>query len=308
VDGILLLDKPLGATSNGALQRARRLFRAAKAGHTGSLDPRATGLLPLLFGEATKISDHLLLADKAYEAELCLGVRTTTGDGEGEVVAVRPVDGVDEARIEALLPRFTGAILQVPPMHSALKRDGQPLYRLARQGLEVERAPRPVTIHTLRCDGLAGDRLRLALTCSKGTYVRTLAEDLGEALGCGAHLAALRRSAVGPFTLAESWTFEALEGRLADGGEAALDTCLLPMDRVLAHLTAVQLTDDAAFYFRRGQPIFVAGAAASVGSQIRVYGETEGFLGIGAVLADGRIGPRRLIREAREPDEPHVPG
>ncbi|KAB2921992.1 MAG: tRNA pseudouridine(55) synthase TruB, partial [Dechloromonas sp.] len=196
VDGVLLLDKPLGLTSNDALQKARRLFSAAKGGHTGTLDPAATGLLPLCFGEATKFSADLLDADKTYEAVVQLGVTTDSGDAEGQVVATAPVT-VGEAEVRQALPRFTGAIEQIPPMHSALKRNGRPLYELARKGIEVERAPRAVTIHGLELLDFAGDRLTLRVRCSKGTYIRVLAADLGQALGCGAHLVGLRRTAVG---------------------------------------------------------------------------------------------------------------
>src|SRR5574343_735181 len=196
VDGVLLLDKPLGMTSNDALQKARRLFSAAKGGHTGTLDPLATGLLPLCFGEATKFSADLLDADKTYEAVLKLGVTTDSGDAEGSVVATAEVN-VDATQIADVLRQFTGDIQQIPPMHSALKRDGRPLYELARQGIEVEREARAVTIHRIDLLAFAGDRLQIRVACSKGTYIRVLAADIGQALGCGAHLAGLRRSGVG---------------------------------------------------------------------------------------------------------------
>ncbi|MGB8148513.1 MAG: tRNA pseudouridine(55) synthase TruB, partial [Azonexus sp.] len=210
VDGVLLLDKPLGLTSNDALQKARRLFSAAKGGHTGTLDPLATGLLPLCFGEATKFSADLLDADKTYEAVLKLGVTTDSGDAEGAVTGTVAVD-VAESAILSVLPRFIGNIQQIPPMHSALKRNGRPLYELARQGIEVERAPRAVTIHAIDCLVIAGDMLTLRVACSKGTYIRVLAADIGQALGCGAHLAALRRTAVGDLDLAGAVTLAELE-------------------------------------------------------------------------------------------------
>ena len=218
VDGVLLLDKPLGLTSNDALQKARRLFSAAKGGHTGTLDPLATGLLPLCFGEATKFSADLLDADKTYEAVLRLGVTTDSGDADGTVVETAPVD-IGESDVFGVLPRFTGDILQVPPMHSALKRNGRPLYELARQGIEVERDARAVTIHALDVLDFSGATLTLRVACSKGTYIRVLAADIGQALGCGAHLAALRRTVVGDLDLAQAVTLAELEA-LDEGGRA----------------------------------------------------------------------------------------
>jgi len=221
VDGVLLLDKPGGLSSNHALQKARRLLNAAKAGHTGTLDTIATGLLALTFGEATKFSADLLNADKAYRATLMLGVTTTTGDAEGEVTGTAPVD-VEDAAIDAVLSRYVGTIEQVPPMHSALKRDGRPLYELARAGVEVERAPRQVQVHSLRCVERAGTTLVFDVECSKGTYVRVLAEDIGEALGCGAHLTGLRRTRVGPLALEGSETLERLEQLPVEASRASL--------------------------------------------------------------------------------------
>jgi tRNA pseudouridine55 synthase len=231
VDGVLLLDKAQGMTSNDALQKARRLFSAAKGGHTGTLDPMATGLLPLCFGEATKFSADLLDADKTYEAVIKLGVATDSGDAEGQVIATSPVD-VSETQLMGVLPRFSGDILQVPPMHSALKRDGRPLYELARQGIEVERDPRPVRIHRIDCLAFAGDTVTLRVACSKGTYIRVLAADIGQALGCGAHLIALRRTAVGNLLLAGAFSLADLE--LLD--EAERLTRLSPVDALLSSL------------------------------------------------------------------------
>lgn len=210
VDGVLLLDKPIGLTSNDALQKARRLFSAAKGGHTGTLDPLATGLLPLCFGEATKFSADLLDADKTYEAIIKLGVTTDSGDAEGQVISTATVN-VSEADIVSVLPQFTGDIQQIPPMHSALKRNGRPLYELARQGIEVERAPRAVTIHAIDLLAFSGDTLTLRVACSKGTYIRVLAADIGAALGCGAHLIGLRRTVVGDLDLANAVTLAELE-------------------------------------------------------------------------------------------------
>jgi len=293
VNGVLLLDKPVGLTSNAALQAVKRLYQAAKAGHTGSLDPLASGLLPICLGEATKMSGFLLNADKAYHFTCRLGVTTTTGDAEGEVLDTRPVGALDLARIEAALAGFIGPIQQVPPMYSALKRAGQPLYKLARQGIEVVREPRAVTIHELRLlrfDG--GAELECELRCSKGTYVRTLAVDLGEVLGCGAHITALRRTAVAPYDATRMVTLDALREQ-AEQGLAVLDALLLPQDSAVAHWPAVHLRGDAAFYLRQGQPVLVPRAPTQ--GWVRLYEGEQPFLGIGEVLDDGRIAPRRLL-------------
>lgn len=290
VDGVLLLDKPLGATSNAALQTAKRLLRAEKAGHTGTLDPLATGLLPLVFGEATKFSQLLLDADKRYAARVQLGVRTTTGDAEGEVMAVRPVT-VDEEGLGATLGRFRGRIVQVPPMHSALKQGGVPLYELARRGETVERAGRSVDIRALTLIGFDGDVVDLDVVCSKGTYVRTLAEDLGEELGCGAHVAALRRVGIGPFEVAQAVTLDALEAL----SEAQRDERLLPVDALVLHLPRVELRADEARRFMNGGDVLTGGEVAP--GPRRVYADTR-FLGLGDVLADGRLRPRRLVATA----------
>ena len=250
VDGVLLLDKPLGLTSNDALQKARRLFSAAKGGHTGTLDPLATGLLPLCFGEATKFSADLLDADKTYEAVLKLGVTTDSGDAEGAVTGTVAVD-VAESAILSVLPRFIGNIQQIPPMHSALKRNGRPLYELARQGIEVERAPRAVTIHAIDCLVIAGDMLTLRVACSKGTYIRVLAADIGQALGCGAHLAALRRTAVGDLDLAGAVTLAELEA-LDEAGRAGR---LQPVDALLQSLPIMTVEGEVAERFRHGNPV-----------------------------------------------------
>jgi tRNA pseudouridine55 synthase len=250
VDGVLLLDKPLGLTSNDALQKARRLFSAAKGGHTGTLDPAATGLLPLCFGEATKFSADLLDADKTYEAIVRLGVTTDSGDADGQVVATAPV-AVDEADVQRALPQFTGFIEQIPPMHSALKRNGRPLYELARKGIEVEREPRPVTIHALELLDFAGDRLSLRVRCSKGTYIRVLAADIGRVLGCGAHLIGLRRTAVGDLDLHGAVTLAELEALT----EEARVACLQPVDALLQSLPVVDVAGEAAERFSHGNPV-----------------------------------------------------
>ena len=292
VSGIIVLDKPLGFTSNAALQKVRWLLNAEKAGHTGSLDPLATGVLPLCFGEATKFSQYLLDADKGYEAVMQLGITTTTADAEGDVLQRREVR-VTAADIEAVLPRFRGDIEQVPPMYSALKRDGQPLYKLARAGEVVGREARSVTIARLELLGLEGDLARLSVSCSKGTYIRTLVEDIGEALGCGAHVQALRRTHAGPFELAQAVTLETLEAAHAAGGNEALDAFLLPADSGLLHWPLLQFSEHSAYYWLHGQP--VRAPEAPKFGMVRVQDHNGRFIGIGEVSEDGRIAPRRLI-------------
>jgi tRNA pseudouridine55 synthase len=301
VDGILLLDKPAGMTSNRALQRVRGCYRARKAGHTGSLDPLATGLLPVCLGEATKVSAYLLDGDKVYRTHARLGSVTDTGDADGEVLQRAPLpEGLDAAMVEAVLAGFRGAIEQVPPMYSALKHKGQRLHALARRGVSVERAARPVQIQRLELLGIDGEVLELEVACSKGTYVRTLVADIGAALGCGAHVLALRRTGLGPFGIGQSVPLARIEA-LADGdhaaeGFAALDALLLPVDAALAAWPAVSLSADASRFFGQGQAVWQAGLPA-VGP-VRVYGDGR-FLGIGALLDDGRLAPRRVL--AAEP-------
>ncbi|MBI4990427.1 MAG: tRNA pseudouridine(55) synthase TruB [Rhodocyclales bacterium] len=289
VDGVLLLDKPAGMTSNAALQKVRRLFNAAKAGHTGTLDPMATGLLPVCFGEATKFAGELLAADKRYAATVLLGVRTDTADAEGRVLETRPVAATRE-QVEAVLARFRGDIQQVPPMHSALKRDGRPLYEYARQGIELERAPRAVTIHSLDLVGFEGDRIKFDVDCSKGTYVRTLAQDIGEALGCGGHLVALRRTRIGSLRLEAAVTIEALEAMPPEARNALLQ----PADTLLATLPRLDLDVDATQRFVRGQAVR-AGQQGLIAGQLRVYAADGRFLGLGRAAADGLVAPARLV-------------
>lgn len=291
VHGILLLDKPLGMTSNAALQAVKRLFRARKAGHTGSLDPLASGLLPLCFGDATKVSAFLLDADKRYRVGVRLGIRTTTGDAEGTVVERRAVTAVEPDRLQAALQRFTGPLLQVPPMHSAVKYQGQPLYKLAHKGIEVERQAREVVVYELRQLGYDGDRLDLEIACSKGTYIRTLAEDIGEALGTGAHVIELRRIAAGPFQAEQMVSLAQLEAAAQDG--EALAARLLPMEAALAHWPVVCLSDDLARYVRQGQAVFVPKAPTE--GWVKLHTADRRFLGVGRVLDDGRVAPKRLI-------------
>lgn len=289
VDGVLLLDKPSGMTSNSALQNARRMVSAAKAGHTGTLDPLASGLLPLCFGEATKFSADLLEADKTYNAELLFGVTTDTGDAEGTVLQRRPVE-FGRCDLEAALMRFRGRISQIPPMYSALKRNGIPLYQLARQGIEVERKTREVTIYELRLLDFSGNACRLHVSCSKGTYIRTLAEDIGNALTCGAHLTALRRVAIGPLSISDAVTLDQLS-LLSEDDRASW---LLAPDTLLQSLPDVHLDDEAALRFSHGNPVNIAGNIKVAQGKCRVYGATR-LLGLGEADGLGGVKPRRLV-------------
>ncbi|NCA69229.1 MAG: tRNA pseudouridine(55) synthase TruB [Sphingobacteriia bacterium] len=295
VTGILLLDKPLSLSSNDALQRVKRAYRAAKAGHTGSLDPLATGLLPCCLGDATKFSAYLLDADKRYRVRVRLGITTSTADAEGEVIATAPVEGVDEQRVREVLPAFTGPIEQLPPMHSAVKHQGQRLYKLARQGLEVEREPRQVYIFALEIVAIDSPEILLDVHCSKGTYVRTLAEDIGRALGCGAHVSGLRRTAVGPYLESEGGfvSLEQVEALAEQGDQAALDALLLPLDSALGHWPMVRLSADAAFYLSQGQAVLVPQAPTD--GLVRLYDPSSHFIGVGSIRDDGRVQPKRLI-------------
>lgn len=299
VHGVLLLDKPLGLSSNNALQKVKWLLRAEKAGHTGTLDPLATGVLPLCFGAATKFSALQLDAPKTYEAVALLGITTSTGDAEGEVLQRRDVDPgqLTPERLAQVQAQFTGAIRQVPPMHSALKKDGKALYEYARAGVEVERAPRDVTIHALELAvsqvGKAQTAIKIIVTCSKGTYIRTLVEDIGRELGCGGHVAELRRTQAGPFVLAQAISLETLEKAHAEGGSEALDQFLLPSDSGLEHWPLLQLSEHSAYYWLHGQP--VRAPEAPKFGMVRVQDHTGRFIGIGEVSDDGRIAPKRLI-------------
>lgn len=293
VDGVLLLDKGRGASSNQALQRVKRLFDAAKAGHTGSLDPLATGMLPVCLGEATKVSGFLLDADKHYRVTAKLGERTNTADADGEVTETAPVPEFDEARLRAALAAFTGDIAQVPPMYSALKHQGRRLYELARAGEEVERPPRTVRIFSLEPEARDGDSLTLDVRCSKGTYVRTLVEDIAARLGTLGHVTALRRLGVGPYEKRPMFTLEELEARREAGGLAALDEWLLPVDSAVADWPVVSLDADMSFYVRRGQAVQVPGSPTE--GCVRLYSDAGAFLGLGEVADDGRIAPKRLL-------------
>ncbi|NHZ37139.1 tRNA pseudouridine(55) synthase TruB [Massilia rubra] len=294
VDGVLLLDKPVGLSSNDALIKAKRVLNAKKAGHTGTLDPFATGLLPLCFGEATKFSQDLLEADKSYETTVHLGITTTTGDTEGEAIDMRDVD-VTLAQIEAVLPQFRGPIMQVPPMYSALKRDGKAYYEYAREGITLEREARPVTILKLELISFETPLLKLAVTCSKGTYIRVLGEDIGHALGCGAHLIQLRRTQVGALTIDGMVTLEALQAH-----EAPL-TLLAPVDALLSSFPAVQLTEELAKRFLQGQRLALGKeeglALPETLGRVRVYHETR-LLGTANLQEYAILAPERLIAAA----------
>jgi tRNA pseudouridine55 synthase len=306
LDGLLLLDKPPGLSSNQALQRVRHLFRAEKAGHTGSLDPLATGLLPVCFGEATKIAGGLLGARKAYETVARLGIVTDTDDAEGQPLRERPVPPLTIATIDAALRTLTGPQLQRPPIYSALKRGGEPLYARARRGEVVEVEPRPVEVHAFdlvsAADLLHGDTplLRLHVECGSGTYVRSLVRDLGELLGCGAHVAELRRLWVDPFRAPRMWTFQALQD-LAERGERMLEACLLPIETGMASWPALRVSAAQAVRLARGQS--VAGASSTPGS-VALYDEAGRALGLGEVDATGCLRPQRLFTWAAELGQP----
>ncbi|MDH2298857.1 tRNA pseudouridine(55) synthase TruB [Cobetia sp. 29-18-1] len=296
IDGVLLLDKPKGMSSNYALQKARRLYQAQKAGHTGTLDPMATGLLPVCFGEATKFSSHLLEADKVYRARIKFGQVTDTGDAEGTVIREREVPEIAQAELDAVLDRFRGEIDQVPPMYSALKHQGRPLYELARQGIEIERAVRRVTIYNMALLARHSDGIEIEVAVSKGTYIRSLAEDIGEALGCGAHLTALRRLKTGPFTGDAMLDFERLEA-LAD--QQAREGVLLPVDILLDHLPRLDITAEMARMILRGQQAETTTGSLEVDSLARVYQDQQ-LLGLVRIAAEGVIAPRRLLSSAVE--------
>lgn len=290
VDGVLLLDKPLGYSSNQALQQVKRLYQAAKAGHTGSLDPLATGLLPICLGEATKFSHFLLDADKSYRALVQLGSTTTTGDVEGEVLSQSDVD-VTAEQLQAALQKFVGDIEQVPPMYSALKHQGKALYEYARDGVDIARPARSVTIFNIELISFDAQahRFEVDVVCSKGTYIRTLAEDIGHALGCGAHLAGLRRLATAHFRLEHAYTLEQLEKLTMD----ERDGILLGADAAVADLPQVDLDADSVFYLMRGQSVWKSGM--QIDGLFRIYTEDGRFLGLGELDRDGKIAPKRLL-------------
>ncbi|MDP2230548.1 tRNA pseudouridine(55) synthase TruB [Methylotenera sp.] len=288
INGVLLLDKPLGFSSNQALQKVKWLYQAAKAGHTGTLDPLATGLLPLCFGEATKFAHYLTDADKTYFATLKLGVTTNTGDAEGEVLSTQPVN-VSQALFAEVCRQFVGKISQIPPMYSALKHEGKALYEYARAGVEIERKERFITIHSITQNSFEQDVASITVTCTKGTYIRTLAEDIGQKLGCGAHLIGLRRTATANYQIAQSITLEQFEAM----SEAQRIAALLPPDSAVLALPAMTLDEDSTFYLQRGQAVWQSGAIPK--GLIRLYSENQVFLGLGEQQSDGKIAPKRLI-------------
>jgi tRNA pseudouridine55 synthase len=290
INGILLLDKPIGFSSNQALQKIKWLLKAAKAGHTGTLDPLATGLLPLCFGEATKFAHFLTDADKTYIATIKLGATTTTGDAEGEVLTTSPVN-VSRSEFEQACQQFTGEVSQTPPMYSALKFEGKALYEYARAGVEIERQARRVTIHSIEVNSFAGDVAVVTVTCSKGTYIRTLAEDIGKQLGCGAHLIGLRRTATANYQIAQAVTLEQFEAMSEEERLAAL----APPDSAVHYLPAITLDDDGAFYLLQGQAVWRSGAIPS--GLLRLYNEQQVFLGLGELQDDGKIAPKRLMQQ-----------
>tara|TARA_R110000824_G_scaffold156225_1_gene329239 strand:+ start:5639 stop:6550 length:912 start_codon:yes stop_codon:yes gene_type:complete len=292
ISGIVVLDKPQGESSNRSLQNVKKLYQAAKAGHTGSLDPLATGVLPLCFGEATKISQFLLDSDKAYRTIIKLGVKTDSGDSQGQIISEADAKHITQEDIEQALQQFRGEIEQLPSMYSALKHQGVPLYKLARAGKTVERKTRRVTIFELTLNEYQGVELELGIHCSKGTYVRTLADDLGDALGVGAHVIALRRTQAGPFTLADAHQFAEIEQCLEQQGFDGIDQFLIPADQAVQELPVVILPAATAEFVMQGQPV-IARHLPTAGL-VRLYNE-DIFIGIGEILDDGRVAPKRLF-------------
>lgn len=292
VDGILLLNKPAGMTSNQALQRIRRLLNAAKGGHTGALDPAATGMLPLCFGEATKVCAYLLDADKTYRVTAKLGSATDTGDADGAEIARADVPALSAAEWQAVLDAFLGESMQVPPMYSALKKGGKRLYELARRGVEVEREPRRIHIDAIELLEIAGSRLVFRVRCSKGTYVRSLVENLAARVGTVAHTARLHRETVGPFETDEMLDLPAVEARAGEGPDA-LRACLANADTALRGLPRCSVADSEALRFRTGQVVSTVGCAGS--GLVRVYADSGAFLGVGELDQAGRLAPRRVF-------------
>ena len=292
VNGILLLDKPLGISSNQALQKVRYLFNAKKAGHTGSLDPLATGVLPICFGEASKVTAFLLDSNKSYTCTLQLGETTTTGDKEGDTLQMREIKPLSQNELEAVLDKFRGNIRQIPPMYSALKHNGQPLYKFARQGIEIKRKERKVTIFELTLLEQTTDNITLHIKCSKGTYIRTLAQDIGEALGCGAHLSLLRRTEVEPFDCNKLHTIDAIE--TLQSKQQALENYLLPIDSALAQHPSLILSDNELKRIKNGLKVSRRDIPES--QIIRLYDKENTFIGIGRLASDKQLTPRRLMR------------
>ena len=290
ISGVILLDKPLGFSSNQALQKVKWLFSAAKAGHTGTLDPLATGLLPICLGEATKFAQYVTDANKTYIATLKLGITTTTGDAEGEVLVSAPVD-VTHSQFSHACQQFLGEISQVPPMYSALKHEGKALYEYARAGVDIERQARQVTIQSIQVDAFNSDAAQMTVSCSKGTYIRTLSEDIGAYLGCGAHLTALRRIETAGYLMPQAVTIEQLEAMSVE----VRDDLLLPVDSAILHLPKIVLGDDAALFLQQGQAVWQSGVIPR--GDLRLYNEKNQLLGLGYQQDDGKIAPKRLIAE-----------
>ena len=308
IHGVLLLDKPTDISSNDALQKVRRLFNANKAGHTGALDPLATGMLPICLGEATKFSQFLLDSDKRYRVIARLGQRTDTSDSHGEIISERNVEFTQQ-QLDDALNYFRGDTLQVPSMYSALKHQGRPLYEYARKGITIEREARPITVYELQFIGLENNELELEVHCSKGTYIRTIIDDLGEMLGCGAHVIYLRRVQVANYPYEKMVTLEqlaALRAKIDEGEdsfESLLDSLLLPMDTAVIHFPTVNLAEDTTILFQLGQPVHADIQGLAEGDMLRVTsGEARRFIGIALVSEDGRVAPKRLVVE----NEPSV--
>lgn len=288
ISGVLLLDKPLGFSSNQALQKVKWLIQAAKAGHTGTLDPLATGLLPLCFGEATKFAHYLTDADKTYVATIKLGITTNTGDAEGEILTTHTVS-TSSTQFAEVCAQFIGEISQIPPMYSALKHEGKALYAYARAGIEIERAARVIRIHNINVNSYEQDIAVITVSCSKGTYIRTLAEDIGSQLGCGAHLIGLRRTLTASYDITQAISLEQFEAMTSEERQVAL----LPADSAVLHLPAIILNSDAQHYLQLGQAVWQAGVTPA--GLLRLYSEQQQFLGLGELADDGKIAPKRLI-------------
>lgn len=298
ISGFIVLDKPLNMSSNQALQKVKRLLNAKKAGHTGSLDPLATGVLPLCLGEGTKLSQYLLDADKTYELVAQLGIQTTTGDAEGEVAVEAPVPTDWKQALPEVLDQFLGETQQIPSMFSALKQNGVPLYELARKGIEVEREPRTIRIREITCLELTESTFSLRVSCSKGTYVRTLVEDIAKALGTVGYVLALRRTSVGPYQESDMVTLEALTEALESGGFEAVKGFIRPLESALSDWPVVNLSSVACHYMRQGQPIRVPNLPET--GYVRMLSEHQRLIGIGEITEDGRVAPKRLICETIE--------
>lgn len=293
VNGILVLDKPPGCTSNQVLQRIKRMYGAAKAGHTGSLDPLATGVLPLCFGEATKFSQYLLDADKSYRVKAKWGEKTTTADAEGEVIETCATDGLTQEALEAQLEAFTGEVTQVPSMYSALKHQGQPLYKLARQGVEVERKARTIRVYSMSLLAFDQEHFSLDVHCSKGTYIRNLVEDIAAALGNLAHVVELHRTKAGSYVDEQAVSVDDLSQAIDNGGHKALDELLLPLGSSADHWPTLELSEATAFYLRNGNSVQVPNSPAD--GWVKLVGPQQEFLGVGEMQDDGKVAPRRMV-------------